>query len=56
LWFFASYLWRAVGRIVEIKVHTRLRCESRKERYGFEDPGVDTWEDNIKIDLKDEGI
>jgi hypothetical protein len=37
--------------MVEMKVHTRLRYESRKE-----DPGVDTWEDNIKMDLKDERI
>ena len=39
-----------------MKVHTRLRCESRKGRCGFEDPGVDTSEDNIKMDLKDEKI
>ena len=39
-----------------MKVHTRLRCESRKERYGFEDPGVGTSEENIKMDLKDERI
>jgi hypothetical protein len=42
--------------MVEMKVHTRLRCQSRKERYGFEDLGLDTWEDNIKMDVKDETI
>jgi hypothetical protein len=39
-----------------MKVHTRFHCESRKERYGFEDPSIDTWEDNIKMGLKDERI
>ena len=36
-----------------MKVHTRLRCERRMERYGFEDPGLDTLAENIKMDLKD---
>ena len=39
-----------------MKVHTRLRCESRKERHGFEDSGIDIWEENIKMDLKDDRI
>ena len=37
-------------------MRTGLRCESRKERYGFEDPGLDAWEDNIRMVRKDETI